>query len=150
MSNEQEFTDGVPQRSSGSNSPLTVLHPKGWPSPKGYANGIMGRGRTVFIGGQIGWDREGRFPEGLVAQTRQALQNILAVLDEAGGRAEHIARMTWYVRDMADYRAEQRALGRAYRDVIGKHYPAMALLSVVELVEPAALVEIEATAIVPD
>lgn len=130
--------------------PLTVLNPVGWPRPRGYANGIMGRGSTVFVGGQIGWDAEGRFPEGLVAQTRQTLLNILAVLAEAGAGPEHIARMTWYVRDMAAYRAELKALGQVYREVIGTHYPAMALLSVVEMVEPEALVEIEATAIVPD
>jgi enamine deaminase RidA (YjgF/YER057c/UK114 family) len=127
-----------------------MLHPAGWPRPKGYANGIMGRGQTVYVGGQIGWDAEGRFADGLVSQVRQALRNILAVLGEAGGRAEHIARMTWYVRDMAVYRAEQKALGQTYREVMGNHYPAMALIAVVEMVEPEALVEIEATAIIPD
>ena len=130
--------------------PLTILNPAAWPRPRGYANGVMGRGRTVFVGGQIGWDEEGRFPEGLAAQTKQTLHNILTVLAEAGGGPEHIARMTWFVRDMAAYRAEQKAMGRAYREVMGSHYPAMALLAVVEMVEPEALVEIEATAIIPD
>ncbi|WP_372622728.1 RidA family protein [Falsiroseomonas sp.] len=131
-------------------SPLTALQPEGWPAPRGYANGMMGRGRVVLVGGQIGWDSEGRFPPGLVAQTRQALENVLAVVRAAGGGPEHIGRLTWYVVDMAEYRASQKELGPAYREVMGRHYPAMALVQVVCLVEPAARVEIEATAIIPD
>lgn len=130
--------------------PLTTLHPAGWPRPKGYANGTMGRGQVVFVGGQIGWDSEGHFPEGFAAQTRQTLLNILAVLAEAGAEPRHIARLTWYVRDMAAYRASLKALGPVYRATMGSHYPAMALVAVSDLVEPEALVEIEATAIVPD
>ena len=131
-------------------SALTALEPEGWPTPRGYANGMMGRGRVVLVGGQIGWDSAGRFREGLVAQTQQALENILAVVEAAGGGAEHIGRLTWYVVDMAEYRACLKDLGPAYRAVMGRHYPAMALVQVVALVEPAARVEIEATALIPD
>lgn len=131
-------------------SPLTALQPEGWPQPRGYANGMMGRGRVVLVGGQIGWDSAGRFPQGLVAQTRQALENVLAVVKAAGGGPEHIGRLTWYVVDMAEYRASLKELGPVYRDVMGRHYPAMALVQVMALVEPEARVEIEATAIIPD
>ncbi len=118
--------------------------------PKGYANGIAARGEIIFVGGQIGWDEQGRFPQGFVPQVEQALRNILAVLAEAGAGPEHITRMTWYVTDMAAYRASLRELGAAYRRVMGKNFPAMALVQVVSLVEPEALVEIEATAVLPD
>lgn len=131
-------------------SPLTALQPPGWPAPRGYANGMVGRGRVVLVGGQIGWDAEGRFAQGFIAQTRQALSNILAVLREAGGGAEHIGRLTWYVVDIAEYRACLAELGPAYRAVMGKHFPAMALVQVVALVEPEARLEIEATALIPD
>lgn len=127
---------------------LTVLQPPGWPRPKGYANGMAGEGRIVLTGGQIGWDAEGRFAEGLVAQIRQALLNILAVLGEAGAGPEHIARLTWYVTDIEAYRNAGRELGAAWREVMGRNFPAMAVLGVSALVERAALVEIEATAIV--
>lgn len=130
--------------------PLTSLHPPGWPAPRGYANGMAGRGRLVLVGGQIGWDAEGRFAEGFVAQAAQALRNILAVVKEAGGGPEHVARLTWYVVDIAEYRASLKELGPAYRAVMGRHFPAMALVQVVALVEPAARLEIEATAILPD
>ncbi|SDB46751.1 RidA family protein [Belnapia rosea] len=129
---------------------LATLQPPGWPQPKGYANGMAGRGRTVLIGGQIGWDAEGRFAEGFIGQVEQALRNILAVLAEAGGGPEHIGRLTWYVTDMAEYRDSLRALGPAYRAVMGRHFPAMTLVQVLALVEPEARVEIEATAIIPD
>jgi enamine deaminase RidA (YjgF/YER057c/UK114 family) len=131
-------------------SPLTALQPEGWPAPRGYSNGMMGRGRVVLVGGQVGWDSEGRFAQGLVAQTRQALLNILAVLKAAGGGPAHIGRLTWYVVDMEEYRASLGALGPAYREVMGRHFPAMALVQVVSLVEREARVEIEATAIIPD
>lgn len=126
------------------------LQPPGWPQPKGYANGMAGRGRTVLLGGQIGWDAEGRFAVGFVGQVEQALRNILAVLAEAGGGPEHIGRMTWYVTDMAEYRDSLRALGPVYRAVMGRHFPAMTLVQVVALVEPEARVEIEATALIPE
>ena len=128
---------------------LETLQPPGWPPPKGYANGMAGRGRTVLVGGQIGWDAEGRFAQGFLRQVEQALRNILAILAEAGGRPEHIGRMTWYVTDMAEYRDSLRALGPVYRAVMGRHFPAMTLVQVAALVEPEARLEIEATAIVP-
>lgn len=126
---------------------LTPLNPKGWPPPRGYANGLAGEGRLVVLGGQIGWDAGGRFAEGFVPQVRQALANIVAVLAEAGGRPEHVARLTWYVTDIAEYRASLAELGPAYRAVMGRHFPAMTLVQVVALVEAEARVEIEATAI---
>ncbi len=129
---------------------LETLQPPGWPPPKGYANGMAGRGRTVLVGGQIGWDAEGRFAQGFLGQVEQALRNILAVLAEAGGGPEHIGRMTWYVTDMAEYRDSLRALGPVYRAVMGRHFPAMTLVQVVALVEPEARVEIEATALIPE
>ncbi|WP_328702579.1 RidA family protein [Belnapia mucosa] len=129
---------------------LETLLPPGWPQPKGYANGMAGRGRTVLLGGQIGWDAGGRMAEGFLGQVEQALRNILAVLAEAGGGPEHIGRLTWYVTDMAEYRDSLRALGPIYRAVMGRHFPAMTLVQVVALVEPEARVEIEATALVPD
>jgi enamine deaminase RidA (YjgF/YER057c/UK114 family) len=128
---------------------LTPLHPPDWPPARGYANGMMGQGRIVLVGGQIGWDAEGRFAAGFIGQVQQALRNILAVLQEAGGGPEHIGRLTWYVTDIAAYRASLKELGPAYRAVMGKHFPAMALVQVVALVEPEAQVEIEATAILP-
>jgi enamine deaminase RidA (YjgF/YER057c/UK114 family) len=127
----------------------TLLQPAGWPRPVGYANGILARGDMIFTGGLIGWDAEGRFAEGLVEQARQALVNITVVLAEAGAAPEHLVRMTWYVVNMEAYRAVGPELGRAYRDVIGRHYPAMAVVEVTRLVEPQALVEIEATAVIP-
>ena len=130
-------------------NPVTPIQPAGWPQPRGYANGMMGEGRVVLVGGMVGWDAEGRFPEGLVAQTRQALLNIRAVLEAAGGGPEHIGRLTWYVVDMEEYRASLKELGPAYREVMGRHFPAMALVQVVSLVEREARVEIEATAILP-
>ena len=130
-------------------TPNTVLQPSGWPQPKGYANGIKARGSLLFIGGMVGWDERERFPQGFVAQTRQLFVNILAVLAEGGASAQHIVRMTWYVRDMDEYLAARKELGRAYRDVMGTNFPAMALVEVRRLVEPAARLEIEATAVLP-
>lgn len=128
---------------------LVTLQPPGWPRPKGYANGMAGEGRIVLTGGQIGWDAEGRFAEGLVAQTRQALLNIVAILGETGAGPEHIARLTWYVTDIEAYRNAGKDMGAAWREVMGRNFPAMAVIGVAALVERAALVEIEATAIVP-
>jgi enamine deaminase RidA (YjgF/YER057c/UK114 family) len=128
---------------------LTILQPPNWPVPRGYSNGIAGTGRVVMIGGQIGWDENGKFPLGFVAQAAQALRNVLAVLHEAGGRPEHIARLTWYVVDIEEYRTSLPALGSAYRDTLGRWYPAMTLVQVAALVERDARVEIEATAILP-
>ena len=128
----------------------TVLQPKGWPAPKGYANGIKARGEMVFVGGMVGWDEQERFPTGFVAQTRQALSNILTVLAEGGAGPEHIVRMTWYVRDMEQYLAARKSLGPVYRETMGRNFPAMALVEVRRLVEPDARLEIEATAVVPE
>jgi enamine deaminase RidA (YjgF/YER057c/UK114 family) len=128
---------------------LTILQPPGWPAPRGYSNGIAGTGRIVMVGGQIGWDEHGKFPRGFVAQVAQALRNVVAVVREAGGAPEHIARLTWYVVDIEEYRTALPALGAAYRDTLGHWYPAMTLVQVTALVEPQARVEIEATAILP-
>ena len=125
------------------------LQPPGWRKPKGYSNGVKARGEFVFVGGMVGWDADERFPDGFVAQAAQALRNIAAVLAEGGAKPEHIARMTWYVRDMDQYLAARAALGPVYREVMGSHFPAMALVEVRRLVEPQALLEIEATAVVP-
>lgn len=127
-----------------------VLQPEGWPVPKGYANGMTARGRIVVTGGVVGWDAAERFPDGFVAQARQTLENIRAILAEGGAGPEHLVRLTWYVVDMDEYLASLRELGRAYREVMGAHYPAMALVQVVRLVEKAARVEIEATAVLPE
>ncbi len=126
---------------------LTVLQPPGWPRPRGYANGMAGEGRTVFVAGQVGWNPEGEFAGGMVAQCRTALQNVLAVLAEADAGPADIARMTWYVTDMPAFRAAGAALGDVWREVMGRHFPAMAVVGVTALVEEAALVEIEAVAV---
>ncbi len=128
---------------------LQILQPSGWPMPKGYANGVAAEGRIVVTGGVIGWDAEERLAEGFVAQARQALSNIAAILAEGGARPEHLVRLTWYVVDMDEYLASLKELGQAYREILGSHYPAMALVQVVRLVERSARVEIEATAVVP-
>ena len=126
-----------------------VLQPIGWPPPKGYANGMAADGRLVVTGGVIGWDHHGHLPDDFVAQVRQTLSNISAILAEGGARPEHLVRLTWYVVDMEEYLANLKTLGQIYRDTFGAHYPAMALVQVVRLVEKAARVEIEATAVVP-
>ena len=130
-------------------SGLQVLQPSGWPQPKGYANGIMAEGRLVVTGGVVGWDVAGQFGDGFVAQVRQTLENIVEILAEGGARPDHLVRLTWYVVDMDEYITNLKALGKAYREVLGTHYPSMALVQVVRLVEPSARVEIEATAVVP-
>ena len=126
-----------------------VLQPSGWPMPKGYANGMAADGRIVVTGGVIGWDKQERLADGFVAQVRQTLQNIAAILAEGGAGPEHLVRLTWYVVDIEEYLANLKALGQAYREIFGAHFPAMALVQVVRLVEKAARVEIEATAVVP-
>ncbi|ABS16723.1 MULTISPECIES: RidA family protein [Brucella/Ochrobactrum group] len=128
-----------------------TLQPQGWARPIGYANGVEARGRTVYIGGQIGWNEQQQFEtDDFVEQTEQTLKNIVAILAEAGGRPEHIASMTWYFTDKAEYNANLKGIGRAYRDVIGKHFPAMAAVQVVALVEDRAKIEIQAFAVIPD
>ena len=127
-----------------------VLQPKGWPPAKGFSNGIAAEGRQVFVAGQVGWKADQEFEsDDFVAQTEQALRNIVAVLNEAGAKPEHIVRMTWYVTSKREYVDRQRDIGQAYRRVIGRHFPAMALVQVVALVEDQAKVEIEATAVIP-
>jgi enamine deaminase RidA (YjgF/YER057c/UK114 family) len=128
----------------------SVLQPPHWPRPRGYANGVKARGSVIVTAGQVGWNERGEFAEGLVGQVAQTLANVASVLKAGGAGPEHLVRLTWYVTDVADYRARQAEIGRAYRDVIGRHYPAMAVVEVSGLVEPEALVEIEAMAVVPD
>ena len=130
---------------------IQILQPDGWAAPKGYSNGIAARGRCVVISGQVGWDSQCRFHSSNFAdQARQALHNIVAVLAEAGGKPEHIVRMTWYVVDKREYLAASSQLGLAYREVIGRNFPAMTAVQVAGLMEDAARVEIEATAVIPD
>ena len=129
---------------------IEILQPPGWPRPKGYSNGVAASGRQVYVSGMVGWDAQGEFQtDDFVAQTRQALENIVAVLREAGAGPEHIVRMTWYVLDRREYLGAGAALGAAYRDVIGRHYPAMSAVQVSALMEDRARVEIEATAVIP-
>jgi enamine deaminase RidA (YjgF/YER057c/UK114 family) len=129
---------------------LTFLNPAGWPQPKGYANGVKARGETIFVGGMVGWDERQTFPQGFVAQAEQLLKNIVAVLREGGAGPEHVVRMTWYVTDMEAYRASLPELGKVYRAVMGRNFPAMALVEVKSLVEREALLEIETTAVLPE
>ena len=129
---------------------MEILQPPGWARPRGYSNGVAASGRMVCVSGMIGWDGQGVFhTDDFAGQARQALENIVAVLAEADARPEHIVRMTWYVIDRKEYVAAYKAVGQAYRDVIGAHYPAMTAVQVAGLVEDRARVEIEVTAIVP-
>jgi enamine deaminase RidA (YjgF/YER057c/UK114 family) len=127
------------------------LQPDGWPRPSGYSNGVLAQGRQVFIAGQVGWNpRSGKFEStSLVDQVTQALKNVLEVLAQADGRPEHIARMTWYLTSRAEYVAGLKEIGAAYREVMGKHFPAMSAVEVAALIEAQAKVEIEATAVIP-
>lgn len=130
---------------------MQVLLPPGWPRPRGYANGVAGQGRQVYIAGMIGWDAQGRFQtDDFAAQARQALQHIVAVLAEAGGRPEHLVRMTWYVLDKHEYLSAGRAVGQAFRETIGHFDIAMTAVQVSALIEDRARVEIEATAVISD
>lgn len=128
-----------------------ILQPAGWLPPKGYSNGIAARGRQVYVAGMVGWNAECRFEsDDFAAQARQALQNIVAVLAEAGARPEHITRMTWYVTSKREYLGAGKGLGAAYREIIGRHYPAMTAVEVTALMEDRAKVEIEVTAVIPE
>ena len=130
---------------------MRILQPPDWAPPKGYANGIAARGTTIFVGGQIGWNGQQQFEsDDFVTQARQALRNVLAILAEAGAGPEHITRMTWYVTDKREYVASYRALGAAYREVVGRHFPAMTAVQVAALIEDRAKVEIEVTAMLPN
>ncbi|MCB1540121.1 MAG: RidA family protein [Rhodoblastus sp.] len=127
-----------------------IVQPEGWPRPKGYANGVLAQGRILFVAGQVGWNEKEVFDsDDFVAQTEQALKNIVAVLIAGGARPEHIARMTWYVTDKQDYLGRLAEIGAVYRKVIGPVYPAMSLVQVAGLVEHGAKLEIEATAVIP-
>ncbi len=125
-----------------------AILPEGWPQPRGYANGMVAEGRVLVTGGLVGWDAQGIFAKGFIAQLRQTFLNIRAVVEAGGGRVEDIVRLTWYVTDIAAYRASLKELGPIYREVFGRHFPAMAVVAVTALVEIEAMVEIEATAVV--
>lgn len=130
---------------------MKLLQPDGWAAPRGYANGVMARGALIFVGGQIGWNAQQQFEsDDFIAQTRQALQNILAVLQAGGAGPEHMVRMTWYVVDRVEYVARLKELGAVYREVMGKNFPAMTCVEVSALVEERARIEIEVTAVLPD
>jgi len=130
---------------------ITKIQPPGWAEPKGYANGILARGTLLFVGGQVGWNAQQQFEsDDFVAQTRQTLQNIAAVLKAGGAGPEHMVRMTWYVVDRKEYVARLKELGAVYREVMGKNFPAMTCVAVAALVEERAQVEIEVTAVLPD
>jgi enamine deaminase RidA (YjgF/YER057c/UK114 family) len=130
---------------------MEILHPPGWARPKGYSNGITASGRMVFVSGMVGWDAQGEFrTDDFAGQARQALLNIVAVLNEARALPEHIVRMTWYVVDKKEYVAAYKEIGIAYREIIGRHFPTMTAVQVVALVEDRAKLEIEVTAVVPE
>lgn len=129
---------------------MNIVQPPNWPRPRGYANGVVAQGRAVFVAGQIGWNEREEMQSGFVAQFRQALDNVVAVVRAAGGRPEDIVRLTVYVTDLDAYRGGLREIGSAWRSIFGKHYPAMALVGVAGLVHPEALVEISGTAVLEE
>ena len=134
-----------------SSATLRILQPPGWPRPRGYSNGIAATGRQIFVAGQVGWDAQGRFPgASLAAQVRQALENVCAVLAQAGAGPEHVVRLTWYVTSRAEYQAQLKDIVAAYRAIMGKHFPVMSVVQVVALMEAEAKVEIEATAVIAE
>jgi len=127
-----------------------AINPPGWPRPSGYSNGVLAEGPHLAISGQVGWNEHNELvSENFAEQARQALRNVMAVLRAAGGDAEHLVRLTWYVTDKSEYQASLEDLGAAYREIVGEHYPAMALVQVAGLLEEGAKVEIEATAVLP-
>ncbi len=129
---------------------MQILQPPGWAEPKGYANGVAAEGRLVFVAGQVGWDETGTFrAHDFVGQVRQSLENTLAVLAEAGAGPEHVVRMTWYVTDREEYLDNLKSMGQVYRELMGRHFPAMTMVEVAALMESEARVEIETTAVVP-
>jgi enamine deaminase RidA (YjgF/YER057c/UK114 family) len=130
---------------------MRIVQPEGWPRPRGYANGVVAQGRLLFTAGQIGWNERAAFDsDDLIEQVRQALKNTLAVLAAGGARPEHVVRMTWYLTDKREYLARAREFGAVYRELMGKHYPAMAMVQVAALIEDRAKVEVETTAVIPD
>ena len=129
---------------------IEILHPEGWAPARGYANGTAATGRQVFVGGQIGWNAAQEFEsDDFVLQMTQTLRNVVAVVEAAGGGPDHVTRLTWFVKSKRDYLARQSEVGAAYRSVMGRHFPAMTMVVVADLIEDRALVEIEATAVVP-
>lgn len=129
---------------------MTILQPPNWVRPKGYSNGIAVSGRQVFLAGLVGWNEKEEFEaEDFAEQARQALENIVAVLAEAGGRPEHLVRLTWFIGDKSDYMAARSQVGAHYREIIGAHYPAMSVIEVAGFIEDGARLEIEATAVIP-
>jgi enamine deaminase RidA (YjgF/YER057c/UK114 family) len=126
-----------------------ILQPPGWPRPKGYSNGLLATGKTIWVAGQIGWDADGKFAPDLPSQTELALRNIASVLAEADATPQHIVRLTWYLTDVEDYQAKLAGVGAAYGRVMGRHFPTMTVVQVVRLVERSALIEIEAVAVLP-
>ena len=130
---------------------MRILQPKGWPRPKGFSNGILAEGRTIFVAGQIGWNRkEQMVSNDFVEQTSQVLKNIVDILEEGGAKPQHLTRLTWYITHMPDYLDNLREIGKVYSEVIGRHYPVMTLVMVAGLAEQDAKVEIEATAVIPN
>ena len=131
-------------------SPHSFLHPRGWKAARGYANGVLADGQTIFLGGQIGWNTDQVFETGdFVGQVEQALRNIVTILAEAGAGPEHLVRLTWFVTDRSEYLARLPEIGKVYRSVLGRHFPTMSLVEVSALLENRAKVEIEATAVIP-
>ena len=130
---------------------MKFLQPPNWPRPQGYANGVSAKGNLIFLSGIVGWNAQGKFEHsGFSAQVRQALLNIVEILNQADAKPEHITRMTWYVLDKNEYLAAAKEVGAFYRDIIGRHYPAMTVVQVSAFLEAAARVEIEVTAVVPE
>lgn len=148
---ERPIPGSIRPPSAGTRPVPAILHPPAWPAGSGYAHGIVTEGRQIFVAGQIGWDPVSQLlvGGGIAAQTRRALANIVAVLAEAGAGPQHIVRLTWFITDRALYLRERTAIGHAYRDVLGRHYPPMSIVVVSALLEEGAQVEIEATAVVP-
>jgi enamine deaminase RidA (YjgF/YER057c/UK114 family) len=135
---------------TGPKSPHSFLHPRGWKAARGYANGVLADGQTIFLGGQVGWNVNQVFETGdFVGQVEQALRNIVTVLAEAGAGPEHLVRLMWFVTDKSEYLARLPEIGKVYRSVLGRHFPAMSLVEVSALLEDSAKVEIEATAVIP-
>jgi len=129
---------------------MQTIQPEGWAQPKGYANGILAEGKTLYIGGQIGWDQSEEFQsDSFVDQVQQTLVNTVAILEAAGAKPEHITRMTWYITDKREYLSSLKAVGQVYREVIGRNFPVMAMVQVAALMEDRAKVEIETTAVIP-
>lgn len=127
-----------------------TIHPEGWAPARGYSNGILAQGRTLYLGGQIGWNAACEFEsDDLVDQVRQTFANVVAVVEAAGGEAQHIVSLTWFMTDLEEYSSRLKEIGQAYRDTIGRHFPAMAVVGVTRLVEPRAKVEIQAIAVLP-